>query len=101
MEDLLDKHFVHWSVSPWGASVLLMKKKYGGMRLCIDYRHLNKFTIKSKYHLPRIDDFLYQLKSACVFSKIDLRLGYHQIRVKSSKPRRLHLESNIAITNSL
>ena len=84
LEELMAKHFVRPSVSPWGAPVLLVKKKDGGMRLCIDYRQLNKVTIKNKYPLPRIDDLLDQLKGACVFSKIDLRSGYHQIRVKSS-----------------
>ena len=84
LEELMSKHFVRPSVSPWGAPVLLVKKKDGSMRLCIDYRQLNKATIKNKYPLPRIDDLLDQLKGACVFSKIDLRSGYHQIRVKSA-----------------
>ena len=84
LEDLMAKHFVRPSVSPWGAPVLLVKKKDGSMRMCIDYRKLNKVTIKNKYPLPRIDDLLDQLKGACVFSKIDLRSGYHQIRVKSA-----------------
>ena len=82
LEDLLEKKFVRPSVSPWGAPVLLVKKKEGSMRLCIDYRQLNKVTIKNKYPLPRIDDLMDQLVGACVFSKIDLRSGYHQIRVK-------------------
>src|SRR4051812_28990007 len=84
LEELIAKHFIRPSVSPWGAPVLLVKKKDGSMRLCIDYRQLNKVTIKNKYPLPRIDDLLDQLKGACVFSKIDLRSGYHQIRVKNS-----------------
>jgi hypothetical protein len=70
-------------VSHWGAPVLLVKKKDGSMRLCIDDRQLNKVTIKNKYPLSRIDDLLDQLKGASVFSKIDLRSGYHQIHIKS------------------
>jgi hypothetical protein len=82
LEDLLDKKFVRLSVSPWGAPVLLVKKKDGSMRLCIDYRQLNKVKIKNRYPLPRIDDLMDQLVGARVFSKIDLRSGYHQIKVK-------------------
>ncbi|XP_058775225.1 uncharacterized protein LOC131649481 [Vicia villosa] len=82
LEELLEKKFVRPSVSPWGAPVLLVKKKDGSMRLCVDYRQLNKVTIKNKYPLPRIDDLMDQLVGASVFSKIDLRSGYHQIRVK-------------------
>ena len=77
LEELLEKKFVRPSVSPWGAPVLLVKKKDGSMRLCVDYRQLNKVTIKNKYPLPRIDDLMDQLVDARVFSKIDLRLGYH------------------------
>ena len=62
--------------------MLLVKKKYGSMRLCVDYRQLNKVTIKNKYPLLRIDDLMDQVVDACVFSKTDSRLGYHQIRVK-------------------
>jgi hypothetical protein len=80
---LLEKQFIRPSVSPWGALVLLVKKKDGSMRLCVDYRQLNKVTIKNRYPLPRIDDLMDQLVGAEVFSKIDLRLGYHQIRVKA------------------
>ena len=82
LEDLLEKKFVRPSVSPWGAPVLLVKKKDGSMRLCIDYRQLNKVTIKNRYSLLRIDDLMDQLVGARVFSKIDLRSGYHQIKVK-------------------
>jgi len=82
LEELLEKRFVRPSVSPWGAPVFLVKKKDGTMKLCVDYRQLNKVTVKNKYHLPRIDDLMDQLVGACVFSKIDLRSGYHQIRVK-------------------
>ena len=78
IEELLEKKFIRPSASPWGALVLLMKKKDGSMRLCIDYRQLNKVTIKNKYPLPRIDDLLDQLRGASIFSKIDLRSRYHQ-----------------------
>jgi hypothetical protein len=83
LEELLEKQFIWLSVSSWGALVLLVKKKDGSMSLCVDYRQLNKVTIKNLYHLPRIDDLMDQLVGAEVFSKIDLRSGYHQIRVKA------------------
>jgi len=83
IEELLDKQFIRPSVSPWGTPVLLVKKKDDTMRLCVDYRQLNKFTIKNKYPLPRIDDLMDQLRGAVVYSKIDLKSGYHQIRVKA------------------
>ncbi|XP_022847556.1 uncharacterized protein LOC111370081 [Olea europaea var. sylvestris] len=83
LEEFLDKGFIRPSISPWGAPVLFVKKKDGTMRLCIDYRELNKLTIKNKYHLPRIEDLFDQLKGASVFSKIDLRSGYHQLKIKS------------------
>uniref|UniRef100_A0A2N9H3S5 Integrase catalytic domain-containing protein n=1 Tax=Fagus sylvatica TaxID=28930 RepID=A0A2N9H3S5_FAGSY len=82
LQDLLDKGFIRPSASPWGAPVLFVKKKDGSMRLCIDYRELNKVTIRNKYPLPRIDDLFDQLRGSEVFSKIDLRSGYHQLRVK-------------------
>src|SRR5271156_2844415 len=82
LEELLKKGYVHLSVSPWGALVLFVKKKDGTLRLCIDYRQLNKATVKNKYPLSRIDDLFDQLRGAKVFSKIDLRSGYHQIQIK-------------------
>ncbi|KAA3484268.1 DNA/RNA polymerases superfamily protein [Gossypium australe] len=82
--ELLDRGFIRPSVSPWGAPVLFVKKKYGSMRMCIDYRQLNKLTIKNKYPLPRIIDLFDQLRGALVFSKIDLRSGYHQLKVKET-----------------
>ena len=82
LHELLDKGFVQPSVSPWGAPVLFVKKKDGTLRMCIDYRQINKITVKNKYPLPRIEDLFIQLKGASVFSKIDLRSGYYQLRVK-------------------
>jgi hypothetical protein len=78
----MDQGFIRPSVSPWGVSVLFVKKKDGSMRLCIDYRMLNHATVKNKYPLPRIEDSIDQLQKAKVFSKIDLRSGYHQLRIK-------------------
>ena len=82
LQDLLEKGFIHPSESPWGSSVLFIKKKDGTLQLCVDYSQLNKMTVKNKYPLPRIDDLFNQLKGANVFSKIDLRSGYHQLRIK-------------------
>ena len=82
LQELLDKRFVRPSVSPWGAPVLFVKKKDGTLRMCIDYRQINKVTVKNKYPLPRIEYLFDQLKGAGVFSKIDLRSGYYQLRVK-------------------
>ena len=72
LQELLDKGFIRPSVSPWGAPVLFVKKKDGTLRMCIDYRKINKVTMKNKYPLPRIEDLFDQLKGAGVFSKIDL-----------------------------
>ncbi|KAA3460493.1 ATP-dependent zinc metalloprotease FtsH [Gossypium australe] len=77
IQELLDRGFIRPSVSPWGAPVLFVKKNDGTMHMCIDYRQLNKLTIKNKYPLPRIDDLFDQLKGAAVFSKTYLRSGYH------------------------
>ncbi|KAI3719580.1 hypothetical protein L6452_20482 [Arctium lappa] len=82
VQDLLEKRFVRPSSSPWGAPVLFVNKKDGTMRMCIDYRELNKVTVKNKYPLPRIDDLFDQLQVAGYFSKIDLRSGYDQVKVK-------------------
>ena len=84
LQDLLDKGFIRPSFSPWGAPVLFVKKKDGTMRLCIDYRQLNKITIKNKYPLPRIDDLIDQLRDDGVFSKIDLRSGYYQLKIRET-----------------
>ena len=76
LQELLEQGFIRPSVSPWGALILFVKKKDGMLRLCVDYRQLNKMTVKKKYP-PRIDDLFDQLKGASIFSKIDLRSGYH------------------------
>ena len=80
LQELLDKGFVRPSVSPWGAPVLFVKKKDGTLRMCIDYRQINKVTVKNKYPLPIIEDLFDQLKGASVFSKIDFRSGYSSER---------------------
>ena len=82
LQELLSKGFILLSVSPWGASVLFVKKKYGTLLMCIDYRQISKVTVKNKYPLLRIEDLFDQLKGASVVSKIDLRSGYYQLRVK-------------------
>ena len=82
LKDLLDKGFIRPSISPWGAPVLFVKKKDGSLRMGIDYRQLNKVNIMNKYLIPRIDDFFYQLQGPSPFSKIDLRSGYRQLKVK-------------------
>ncbi|GJV91631.1 putative reverse transcriptase domain-containing protein [Tanacetum coccineum] len=81
LKELQDKGFIRSTSSPWGAPVLFMKKKDGSFRMCIDYRELNKLTIKNRYLLYRIDDLFDQLQGSLYFSKIDLRSGYHQLRV--------------------
>ena len=99
MEELLSKGFVKTSTSPWGALVLFVKKKDGSLRLCIDYRQLNKVTIWNRYPLPRIDDLFDQLQGAKVFSKIDLRSGYHQLKVQGKMFPRQPSELDMGIMN--
>jgi hypothetical protein len=82
LQELLDKGYIHPSSSPWGCPALVVKKKDGSLRLCVDYRLLNAVTIKNRYPLPRIDVLFNQLAGAKVFSKIDLRSGYHQIKIR-------------------
>ncbi|GKB23698.1 putative reverse transcriptase domain-containing protein [Tanacetum coccineum] len=82
LQELSDKGFIRPSSSPWGAPVLFVKKKDGSFRMCIDYRELNKLTVKNRYPLPRIDDLFDQLQGSSVYSKIDLRSGYHQLWVR-------------------
>ncbi|GJV76990.1 putative reverse transcriptase domain-containing protein [Tanacetum coccineum] len=82
LQELSDKGFIRPSSSLWGVPVLFVKKKDGSFRMCIDYRELNKLTVKNRYPLPRIDDLFDQLQGSSVYSKIDLRSGYHQLRVR-------------------
>ncbi|GJY69817.1 putative reverse transcriptase domain-containing protein [Tanacetum coccineum] len=82
LQELLEKGFIHLSSSPWGVPVLFVKKKDGSFRMCIDYRELNKLTIKNRNPFLRIDDLFNQLQGLSVYSKIDLRSGYHQLRIK-------------------
>ena len=82
LEELLSKGFIRPSISPWGAPVLFVKKKDGILRLCIDYRQLKRVTICNQYPLPRIDELFDQLQGSRVYFKIDLRSGYHQLRVQ-------------------
>ncbi|GKA92318.1 putative reverse transcriptase domain-containing protein [Tanacetum coccineum] len=82
VDSVSDKGFIRPSSSPWGAPVLFVKKKDGSFKMCIDYRELNKLTINNHYPLPRIDDLFDQLQGSSIYSKIDLRSGYHQLRVR-------------------
>ncbi|GJV30042.1 putative reverse transcriptase domain-containing protein, partial [Tanacetum coccineum] len=82
LKELFNKGFIRPSSSPWGAPVLFVKKKDESFRMCIDYRELNKLTVKNRYPLLRIDDLFDQLQGSSVYSKIDMRSGYHQLRVR-------------------
>jgi hypothetical protein len=81
IDELLVEGYTRPSISPWVGPVLFVEKKYGTKRMCIDYKSLNEVTIKNKYPLPQIEDLFDQLRGASVFSKIDLRSGYHQLRI--------------------
>ncbi|GJU27929.1 putative reverse transcriptase domain-containing protein [Tanacetum coccineum] len=81
-QELVDRGFIQPSTSPWGEPVLFVKKKDKSFRMCIDYRELNKLIVKNHYPLPRIDDLLDQLQGSCIYSKINLRSGYHQLKVR-------------------
>jgi hypothetical protein len=82
IDELLEKGYIRPNTSPWAAPVLFVEKKDGTKRMCIDYRSLNEVTVKNKYPLPRIEDLFDQLRGASVFLKIDLRSGYHQLRIR-------------------
>ena len=79
---MIELGFKRSSVSPWAAPIFFKKKKDGSLRLCIDYRGLNHATIKNRYEIPRMDNLLDRIQGTKLFSKIDLRSGYHQIRVR-------------------
>nr|GEY57658.1 putative reverse transcriptase domain-containing protein [Tanacetum cinerariifolium] len=99
-EELSKKGFIQPSSSPWGAPVLFVKKKDGSFCMCIDYRELNKLTVKKKYPLPRIDDLFDQLQGSSVYSKIDLRSGYHQLRICEEDIQLPHSEPDMDIMSS-
>ena len=82
LEDYVQRGFIRPSSSPWASPILLVKKKDGSMRMCVDYRGVNAITIKNKYPLPRVDELFDQLNGARYFSKIDLRSGYHPVRIQ-------------------
>ncbi|GJV73895.1 hypothetical protein Tco_1493890 [Tanacetum coccineum] len=82
LQELADRCFIRPSTSPWGAPILFVKKKDRSFRMCIDYRELNKLTVKNRYPLPRIDDLFDQLQGSSTYSNINLRSGYHQLRVR-------------------
>jgi hypothetical protein len=82
LEELLKKGYICPSVSPWGALVFFLKKNDGTLRLYMDFKQLNKAIVKNKYHFQRIDDLFDQLKNEKIFPKVDLRLGYHKVRIK-------------------
>nr|GEU92421.1 retrotransposon protein, putative, Ty3-gypsy subclass [Tanacetum cinerariifolium] len=93
LQELSDKGFIRPSSSPWGAPVLFVKKKDGSFRMCIDYRELNKLTVKNRYPLPRIDDLFDQLQGSSVYSKINLRSGHHQVRVREQDVPKIAFET--------
>ena len=84
LQELLKKKFIRPSTSPWGEPVLFVKKKDGTLRMCIDYRELNKMTIKNKYPLPHIDELFDHLQGSAVYSKLDLRQGYYQLKIREA-----------------
>jgi hypothetical protein len=93
--DLLSKGYIRPNKSPWGAPILFVKKKDGSLRLCVDYHRLNKLTIKNKYPLPRVDDLFDHLHGSKIFSKIDLKSGYNQIRIKECDIEKTRFRSRL------
>jgi hypothetical protein len=99
LQEFLDKGYIRPSSSPWGSPALFVKKKDGSLRMYVDYRPLNAMTIKNKYPLPRIDVLFDQLAGAKVFSKIDLRSGYHQIKIREVTFQRQPFPPDTAFMN--
>nr|GFC01121.1 putative reverse transcriptase domain-containing protein [Tanacetum cinerariifolium] len=95
LKELSDKDSIRPSSSPWGAPVLFVKKKDGSFRMCIDYQELNKLTVKNRYPMPRIDDLFDQFQGSSVYSKIDMRSGYHQLR--DEKEHEEHLKAILGL----
>ena len=100
LQELLDKGFIRLCTSPWGALVLFSKKNDKTLRLYIDYRQLNRVAIMNRYPLSWIDDLFDQLRGARVYSKIDLRTSYHQLRVRETNILRRRLGRNMGISSS-
>jgi hypothetical protein len=99
VDELLAKGYIRRSFSPWAFSALLVEKKDGAKRMCVDYRDLNAVTIKNKHPLPHIEVLFDQLKGACVFSKIDLRSGYHQLKIRPEDIPRRHSPASMGYTS--
>jgi hypothetical protein len=93
LEEFLKKGYIRPSVLPWGAPVLFVKKKDGTLRLCINFQQMNKYTMKNKYPLPKINDLFDKIRGAKIFSKIDLRSGYHQIRIKEEDINKISIRT--------
>jgi hypothetical protein len=99
LEELLKKGYIRPSVSTWGALILFVKKKDGTLRLCIEFRQLNKSTVKNKYPLPRTNDLFDQIRGVKIFSKIELRSGYHQVRINEEDINKTTLDPGMSIMN--
>ena len=99
IKELLEKGYIRRSSSPWGAPVLLVEKKDKSLRMVVDYRALNEVTIKNKYPLPMINNLFHQLQGAKVFSKIDLRSGYHQLKIREKDIQRQRSPRGMDYTN--
>jgi hypothetical protein len=99
LNELLKKGLIRPSSSPWGCPAIFVKKKDQSLRMCVDYRPLNAVTIKNKYPLPRIDILFDHLSKAKVFSKINLRSGYHQIKIRPEDvPKLLSLQDTVSMS---